>query len=117
MKRRIILLVALVTFILSLQVFALENRATYVRPTLSFGDDEAECRVLIIANASDDEIVAYIKLYENNRCIETWVEEATGYLNFVDTVPVVSGKTYELTVNADIDGVEHPSVSVEKTYR
>lgn len=115
MRKRIFAAATALAILLTIPTFALTTRITSVRPTLTFDDNVANCRVMITGDTSTDEITASIRLYENGRCIETWYEEATGYLVFTDSVEVVAEYTYELTVDAVIDGTEHPRVSIEKT--
>lgn len=115
MKKRIIAAMIALTLLLTVPAFALTVRTTSVKPTLTFDENVANCRVVILGDTSTAEITASIKLYENGRCIESWYEEATGYMLFTDSVDVTAQYTYELAVEAVIDGVEHPRVSIEKT--
>ena len=115
MRKRMFAIIAALAMLLTVPIFALTPRITSVRPALTFDENMANCRVTITGDTSSDEITASIRLYENGRCIESWYEEAAGYLIFTDSVEVVAQSTYELAVEAVIDGVEHPRVSIEKT--
>lgn len=117
MNKRALILTVLLAFVFGLPVLAAETRAVAIRPTLTFAETTAECKVVIMANNNSDDITAVIKFWENGRCLETWNEEATGFLNFKATVEVSKGNTYKLTVDAVIDGEEQPTAYIEKTHR
>lgn len=117
MKKRVLILTVLLAFVFGLPAFAAETRSVYVRPTLTFAETTAECKVVIMGNTNSDDITAVIKFWENGRCLETWNEEATGILNFKTTVEVSKGNTYKLTVDAVIDGDEQPTAYIEKTHK
>lgn len=117
MKKRVLILTVLLAFVFGLPVFAVETRTVDIRPTLTFVETEAECKVVIMGNSSGDDITAVIKFWENGRCLETWNEEATGILNFRTTVEVSKGNTYKLTVGAVINGEDQPTAYIEKTHK
>lgn len=115
MRNRMLAIITVLAMLLTVPALALTARMTSVKPTLTFDEDIANCRVAVFGDTSTDEITASIRLYENGCCIESWYEEATGYLIFTDSVDVIAHHTYELAVDAVIDGIEHPRVSIEKT--
>lgn len=117
MKKRVLILSVLLAFVFGLPVFAAETRTVDIRPTLTFAETEAECKVVIMGNSSSDDITAVIKFWENGRCLETWNEDATGILNFRTTVEVSKGNTYKLTVDAVVAGEDQPTAYIEKTHK
>lgn len=117
MNKRALILTVLLAFVFGLPAFAVETRTVDIRPSLTFAETTAECKVVIMGNSSSDDITAVIKFWENGRCLETWNEDATGILNFRTTVEVSKGNTYKLTVDAVIDGEEQPTAYIEKTHK
>ena len=117
MKKRVLILTVLLAFVFGLPVLAGETRAVAIRPALTFAETTVECKVAIYGNSNSDDITAVIKFWENGRCLETWNEDATGFLNFKTTVEVSKGNTYKLTVDALIDGEEQPTAYIEKTHK
>lgn len=117
MKKRMLILTILLAFVFGISASAAEARTVYIRPTLTFAETEAECKVVIYGNTNSDDISAVIKFWENGRCLETWNEEASGILNFRTTVDISKRNTYKLTVDAIIDGEEHPTAYIEKTHK
>ena len=117
MKKRALILTVLLAFVFGLPAFAAETRTVDIRPTLTFAETTAACKVVIMGNTNSDDITAVIKFWENGRCLETWNEEATGILNFKTTVEVSKGNTYKLTVDAVIDGEAQPTAYTEKTHK
>lgn len=116
MKKRVLVLTVLLAFVFGLPAFAADSRMAFVKPALTFAETTAECKVAIYGNSNSDDITAVIKFWENGRCLETWNEEATGFLNFKTTVEVSKGNTYKLTVDAVIDGEEQPTAYIEETH-
>jgi len=103
-------LVLMLIFSLSVSAFA-ASKASPIFPTLSFRGTSATCSVTISKN-TNDEIEATISLWNGSNCVDSWSVEGTTYLRFEETATVTRGKTYTLKVDAVIDGISYPTVSV-----
>ena len=114
MKKRMLIFVVALAFILAIPAVAVEPRAA-VMPTLSFEGTEATCKVQIFGNSSSESITATIKLWHGGSCVETWYRSSTGNLIFEDTADVERGETYKLTVDAVIGGRPMSTAYVERT--
>jgi len=110
MKKRIVLLVLALSIILAIPAYAAATRNAINIPGLSFTGSTAVCTSMIIGPINAD-IEAEISLWDGNKCIESWSEDAVYRLNFRDTVSVTRGRTYTLKVDATIDGVKQDTVS------
>lgn len=117
LKRRIIPLVLLIAILLSVPVYAASPRIITVLPAISFDGTTANCRVSVSGNHGTDRIEAYIALWDGSKCVADWNPTGTGYLLFSDSTKVTSGKTYEMTVDVTINGVDYERVSIEGTCK
>ena len=108
MKRRLGSLFLLVVLMLSLfgvSAFARLNVIDDYTVSLSFSGSSANCYVRIVAQDSDADISATVKLQKKNvfgsyGTVETWYPTGTGTLTFSDSyTPVMVDTTYRLVVN------------------
>lgn len=106
-------LVLILLMCIPLNVYASE-RILAIQPVLTFSGTTANCTVYIDANAGDN-ISATIKLWYGSTCLKGWNVSGETYINFSDTAPVVSGKTYKLTVDVTVNNVKKPQVSNTQT--
>lgn len=115
MIRKVTALFLVMVIILSYPSIAMAaTRAVDISPNLSFSNNVATCHVLILANTGDS-IVATINLYEGNTCLKTWHCTGTGYLDFSQNVSVMYGYKYTLAVDAIINGIARPTLSIVST--
>lgn len=86
MKRKIVVLMAVLALVLALPAYAVSTRAARALPSLTFDGTTATCTVKITGSRPSDEITATIELTQGSKTIETWTESGTGVLEFEDTV-------------------------------
>lgn len=116
MKRKVFALFLAFVLLLSHPIIVnAVSRSLSINPIITFGDATIHCYVGIIADAGDP-INATISLYEGNNRIRTWYRTGTERLIFSEYVPVQNGYKYTLTVDATVEGVKKPTVSVDATY-
>lgn len=114
-KKIIALILALVLLLSHPVVANASSRSLAINPIITFGENRVHCYVAISADAGDP-IIAKISLYEGNNRIRTWNRTGTEYLIFSEYVPVQNGYKYTLTVDATVEGIKKPTVSVDATY-
>ena len=111
MRKVAILLVFLLVVSMPLQAHA----ATTIRPTISFSDTTANCKVTIIGDTSSDHLEVTLKLMYGNRIIASWTSEGYGYVTMSKTATVIPGRTYKLVVEVFECGKTHNPVYVTGT--
>lgn len=92
-------------------------RTATIWPSMDFNGTTAQCSVSVTADHFTDDIEIVVKLWRNGQCIKTWDDSGTGYLIFDRTTTVTRGYTYTMTVDATLDGVVQPTVSVSGTCK
>ena len=115
LKKRILPFVLLFAMLLSTQAFAASPRIITMRPAISFNGTTANCRVTVSGNHGTDRIEAVVILWDGNEIVEDWYPTGKGSLLFSDTTTVTTGKTYELTLDVTINGLEYDTVSISGT--
>ena len=115
LKKRILPFVLLFAMLLYTPVFAASPRIMTIRPAISFNGTTANCRVTVSGNHGTDQIEAVVILWDGNKVVEDWYPTGKGSLLFSDTTTVAKGKTYELTVDVTINGLEYDTVSISGT--
>jgi len=116
MKKRIVIIMLVLSMIFSVSANAIEVRRPVVYPDLSFANGEAVCDVLIEADYSDDEIEAYIELWEGGTFLMSWRVSGMEYVETSRTANASRGKTYTLIVYASINGNDLPLTDISRTY-
>ena len=114
MKKRIIPLLVLV-FMMSFTVhpiFATDCRAITGRPNLSIKGTTAYCEATYHSGNKYAEISVTLTLKQGNNTIDSWSGSGKGRVSISETSTVSRGKTYNLILNATVDGKEQPEVSV-----
>ena len=117
MKRKTVILMAVLALVLVIPAYAVSARAVRVLPSLVFDGTTATCTVKITGNSTSDKITATIELTQGGKIVESWTESGTGTLKFEDTVEVSKGKTYTLSVDATVNGRNLPTASTSKTCK
>ena len=116
MKKRIIALLLVVTLLFSFPIIvSAETRTSCINPTLTFGSNTVFCDVVICADPGDT-ITAKISLYEGGNCIKTWNRTATELLIFGEYATAMNGYRYTMKVEATINGIKEPTVTIHDTY-
>ena len=70
-----------------------------------------ECRITF----SGQEIDATMELWQGSTLVASWQASGTGRVDFYETVTIVRGLTYTLTVSGTVDGVAFTPRSITKT--
>lgn len=117
MKKRIFPILFVLIMLFSSTAHAASTRAATVVPDISFSGTTATCTTFIAADRTTDDIEAVIRLWQGNKCIETWNRSSVGILSFSGTATVTRGKTYRLTVDVTIAGKDLPRFYTEKTCK
>ena len=114
-KKRLIPLIFILSVLLAVPAYAASAspRIITILPALSFDGTTANCRVSVSANHGTDRVEADIALWDGATCIANWDASGTGYLLFSNSTQVTRGRTYELTVDVTIDGVDYERVSIK----
>ena len=116
MKRKVLALFLALALLLSHPIIANAiSRSLAINPIINFGDNTIHCYVAIIADAGDP-IVAKISLYEGKNRIRTWYRTGTERLIFSEYVPAQNGYKYTFTIDATVEGIKEPTISVDATY-
>lgn len=115
LKKRILPFVLLFAMLFSTPTFAASPRIITIRPAISFNGTTANCRVTVSGNHGTDQIEAVVILWNGSEVVEDWYPTGTGSLLFSGTTTVTKGKTYELTVDVTINGLEYDTVSIDGT--
>ena len=113
--KKIALLLAIVLLVaMPLTAQAATPRTITVSPALSYTGTTANCSVLVVAENMSHEIEVTIKLWHGTTCLETWYTSGNGYLSWRDTATVTLNNTYELTIDAVINGNAKDRITVSR---
>lgn len=112
-KKGLCLLVAII--LLTISILPISSRTIDFTPTIVFDGTRATCTVRIAGDRVTDTISATMKLRQGNTVIDEWSGSASGILKLEETATVKRGKSYTLVVNATINGIAQPTVTVDKT--
>ncbi len=115
MKKRIFSILVLFLMVFSSTAYAASPRVAQVVPEISFDGTTAICTVFIASEQPGDDIETVIKLWQGNRCIETWEPSSVGILTFSGKAKVAKGKSYQLTVDVTLAGKKLPRFSINGT--
>ncbi len=105
MKKRVIALVLVLIFALSIAAYAAEERVSDKALNITFNGEVAHCSLTITDPGA--EIDATLELYEGNLRLMRWTDggEGTGYISMGGRYSVISGRSYTLKAYGTIDGV------------
>lgn len=116
MQKRILALFAVMVMLLG--VTAQATGPAYlprVTPSLTFSGKEATCKVIVRGDASTDAVSVTMKLWNGSRIIKTWTSKGVYFVSLEKKAAVISGRTYSLTVDYKINGIECPRQSITRT--
>lgn len=116
MKKRMLLL--LLALVLGLQICAsaVEPKYLTVTPSISFSGSTATCSVYVEETDDNAYIVVTMKLWADNRVLQTWTKTGLGEVELIRTASATKGETYTLEVSVMVNGISKPTRSVTKTY-
>ncbi|MBQ3930756.1 MAG: hypothetical protein II725_00580 [Firmicutes bacterium] len=120
MKHQKVVILAVIVLVIALSgVGAFASNASAERmpqrfippkPTLSISGNQATCSVTV--RAPGKTIDATLELWQGSTLVASWSDCRTGIVVLSETVTVVSGLTYTLTVSGTINGVAFTPQSV-----
>lgn len=94
------------------QIFAADVRAITGRPNLRINGTTAYCEATYRSGNKDTEISVTLTLKQGNDIIDSWSGSGKSLVIISETCTVEKGKTYDLILNATVDGKDQPEVSV-----
>lgn len=113
--KKIAMLLAIVLLVATpLTAQAATPRTINISPEIDYTGSTAICSVLVATDYMYQEIEVTVTLWHGNSWIESWDISGYGYVDWEDTVTVVSGNTYTLTIDATIDGEDLDQVYISK---
>lgn len=95
-------------------ISAVSSRTVSIVPDISFDGTEATCTASIAGDRMTDSISATMTLKLGNNVIDAWSGSGQGILNLIGVANVLHGKTYSLTVQATVNGVAKPSITITR---
>ena len=101
MKKRVLALILVLAFALSITAFAAEQM-TKIQPSLSFSGTTAHCGVTVTDIGS--EITVTLELYYGSSKLKTWTGSGANAVYVGGDYGVVDGETYVLVAYGDVDG-------------
>ena len=117
MKRKMVVIFAVLTFILTIPAFAMQERSPAVMPSLSFNGTTATCTVSVYGDYTTDEIEVDVELWQGKTLVKSWSDEGTEYVDSVRNATVTKGKEYTLKAYATINGRDLPMAYITKTCK
>ena len=115
MKKQFLCLLLVLSAIFAVSAYAASDRTIDVYPHLEFNGTKANCSVTILGERTTDKISATMELWQGNTLIDDWSASASGILKIDETTTVAKNKTYTLTVEYTVNGVEQTPVSISRT--
>lgn len=115
MKKRFSAMLLAVALMLTIGAQASASMRASGRPQLSFDGRTAECSASCVGDSDNDWVSATLELYQGNTFVDSWSESGYGDVYVSGSCDVTRGRSYTLTVNYSVNGVEKPPVSVTAT--
>lgn len=115
MRRRFLCLLLAMSAILVIPAYAASARTIDLYPSLAFNGTSATCTVTILGERTTDKISATMELWQGSKLIDDWSASASGILKIDETTTVAKNKTYTLTVEYAVNGVEQTPISISRT--
>lgn len=115
MKKRLFSIMLVIAMLFVVNVCATSPRANVFDPDITFNGTEAICTVCVTASRITDTIVVAMELRYGNTVIDSWTHSGSGFLQVEETATVQRGKTYTLVVDATINGVAKPTMTISRT--
>ena len=113
MKQRIFPLLMLLALVLCFSApvaLASDIRGITYRPNLKIDGTTAYCEVNYRAGDSDTQISVTLTLKQGHTTIDSWSDSGKGSVLISETATVQTGKTYDLVMNATVNGKPQPEV-------
>jgi len=103
MFKRVVAVILALSVLLSITVFAVEPRVSYI-PTLTFSQSTANCSVVI--NSPGSYIEATLSLWYGDSLIDSWEDSGENLVWIEESCTVTRRRNYTLKVVGTIDGIE-----------
>lgn len=113
MKKWILPLILIMTFTLTVNVFATEQRALRLTPSLSIDGTVATCKVTVSEQGKDIEVT--MELWSGSTLINSWDKTGNSVVLLSESCKVTKGKTYTLKTYGTVDGVSFTGRTVTGT--
>ena len=91
---------------------ACSSRGITYEPTLRINGTTAYCGVDYHSGNSNVSISVTLTLKQGNTTIDSWSDSGKGFVIISETATVQKGKTYDLVMNATVNGESQPEVTV-----
>jgi len=109
MKKRILVIVLVLSVFLSIAAVAVEN---YQIPSLRFSGTTAICSIMLIE--PDKEIDVRLTLWHGDDIVYYWDDSGIGTVSIEGRVGVTRGEEYTLTLTGTIDEEDIGEISVSR---
>ena len=103
MKKRVVAMVLVLLFALSMTAYAAEPRVAKVIPSLTFDGTTANCEVTVSDFGAEIEVT--LTLYRGLSRLGYWSASGTSYVLINEEHEVRNGLEYRLVATGTIDGV------------
>ena len=117
MKRKMVVILAVLAFVLTIPAFAAQERSPAVMPSLSFIGTTATCTVSVYGDYTTDEIEVEVELWQGKTLVKSWSDEGTEYVDSIRKATVTRGKEYTLKAYATINRKALPMAYITKTCK
>ncbi len=115
MRKRIWPLLMVLVLILCFSgpvALASDIRGITYSPNLTIDGTTAYCEVRYRAGNNDTQISVTLTLKQGSTTIDSWSDSGKGFVIISETASVQKGKTYDLVMNATVNGKSQPEVTV-----
>lgn len=116
MFKKILSVLLVMTFVLSMPVCAMQSRSAISKPNLTISNGTATCTFTHYESDSTDKISVTLRLYRGQTLVNTWTGSGYGSVYMKKTANAVSGATYQLTANVYVNDSLVGSNSTTKYY-
>ena len=96
MKRRVVVIIAMLVTLLTISAEAVGLRAIGGMPRLTFNGTTAHCVVVCNGDKNTDEVKATLTLYQGSTYVDSWSASGKGKAYISEDCAVKSGKSYVL---------------------
>lgn len=94
MKRRVVVIIAMLVTLLTISAEAVGLRAIGGMPRLTFNGTTAHCVVVCNGDKNTDEVKATLTLYQGSTYVDSWSASGKGKAYISEDCAVKSGKSY-----------------------
>ena len=114
MKRRVVVIIAMLVTLLTISAEAVGLRAIGGMPRLTFNGTTAQCSITCTGNKSTDQVEAKLTLYQGGSYVDSWDGNGKFRASVHGECAVKKGETYTLVLTWSVNGTKQPSTSTTK---